>query len=33
MKQQFERSPSESYFWPVVLAVVLHVLIFAMLFV
>ncbi|MDQ4191326.1 hypothetical protein, partial [Pseudomonas aeruginosa] len=22
MKQQFERSPSESYFWPVVLAVV-----------
>ncbi|MDQ4171196.1 hypothetical protein, partial [Pseudomonas aeruginosa] len=24
MKQQFERSPSESYFWPVVLAVVLH---------
>ncbi|WP_239669693.1 hypothetical protein, partial [Pseudomonas aeruginosa] len=20
MKQQFERSPSESYFWPVVLA-------------
>lgn len=33
MKQQFERSSSESYFWPVVLAVVLHVLIFAMLFV
>lgn len=33
MKQQFERSPSESYFWPVVLAVVLHVLVFAMLFV
>jgi colicin import membrane protein len=33
LKQQFERSPSESYFWPVVLAVVLHVLIFAMLFV
>ena len=30
---QLERSPSESYFWPVVLAVALHVLIFAMLFV
>lgn len=30
---QLERSPSESYFWPIVLAVVLHVLIFAMLFV
>ncbi len=30
---QLERSPSESYFWPIVLAVALHVLIFAMLFV
>ncbi|MED5607902.1 MULTISPECIES: cell envelope integrity protein TolA [Pseudomonas] len=30
---QREHSPSESYFWPVVLAVALHVLIFAMLFV
>ncbi|MDF3936290.1 cell envelope integrity protein TolA [Pseudomonas citronellolis] len=30
---QLERSPSEGYFWPVVLAVALHVLIFAMLFV
>lgn len=30
---QLERSPSESYFWPAVLAVALHVLIFAMLFV
>ncbi|MBO3277250.1 cell envelope integrity protein TolA [Pseudomonas schmalbachii] len=30
---QHERSPSESYFWPVVLAVALHVLVFAMLFV
>ena len=31
--KQLERSPSESYFWPAVLAVALHVLIFAMLFV
>lgn len=31
--QQSERSPSESYFWPVVWAVGLHVLMFAMLFV
>ncbi|MHB9798517.1 cell envelope integrity protein TolA [Pseudomonas sp. MT3] len=33
MMHQLERSPSESYFWPVVLAVALHALIFAMLFV
>lgn len=33
MHQQSERSPSESYFWPVVWAVGLHVLIFGMLFV
>ncbi|MGQ7956968.1 cell envelope integrity protein TolA [Pseudomonas sp. SP16.1] len=33
MMQQSERSPSESYFWPVVWAVGLHVLMFAMLFV
>ncbi|WP_371234042.1 cell envelope integrity protein TolA [Pseudomonas sp. QE6] len=33
MMHQLERSPSESYFWPIVLAVALHVLIFAMLFV
>ncbi|MFZ5957150.1 cell envelope integrity protein TolA [Pseudomonas sp. QL9] len=33
MLKQLERSPSESYFWPAVLAVALHVLIFAMLFV
>ncbi|MCY1282427.1 protein TolA [compost metagenome] len=31
--QQSERSPSESYFWPIVWAVSLHVLIFALLFV
>ncbi|KAF1003957.1 MAG: Protein TolA [Pseudomonas sp.] len=31
--KQLERSPSEGYFWPVLLAVALHVLIFAMLFV
>ncbi|CAD5107357.1 cell envelope integrity protein TolA [Zestomonas carbonaria] len=31
--QQPERSPSESYFWPIVWAVGLHVLMFAMLFV
>ena len=31
--QQSERSPSESYFWPVVWAMGLHVLMFAMLFV
>ena len=31
--QQVPRSPSESYFWPVVLAVGLHALLFAMLFV
>ena len=30
---QLERSQSEGYFWPTVLAVALHVLIFAMLFV
>ncbi|WP_442963376.1 cell envelope integrity protein TolA [Pseudomonas sp. OF001] len=33
MMQQRERSPSESYFWPSIWAVGLHVLIFAMLFV
>ncbi|MFI8744604.1 cell envelope integrity protein TolA [Pseudomonas sp. NPDC077186] len=33
MMQHSERSPSESYFWPVVWAVGLHVLMFAMLFV
>ena len=31
--QQTERSQSESYFWPIVWAVGLHVLMFAMLFV
>ncbi|PJI49369.1 MAG: protein TolA [Pseudomonas sp.] len=33
MMHQLERSQSEGYFWPTVLAVALHVLIFAMLFV
>jgi colicin import membrane protein len=33
MQQQREPSASESYFWPSVLAIVLHVLVFGMLFV
>lgn len=33
MQQQREPSASESYFWPTVLAIVLHVLVFGMLFV
>ena len=31
--RQFERSPSESYFWPTLWAIALHVLVFALLFV
>ncbi|PAU57395.1 cell envelope integrity protein TolA [Pseudomonas indica] len=33
MMRQFERSPSESYFWPTLWAIALHVLVFALLFV
>ena len=33
MRGQAERSPSESYFWPVIWAVGFHALMFAMLFV